>query len=513
MAVASAWLALGFAFSQHELWCDEAQAWLLSRAAPSFWSLFSGEARIYEGHPFAWFWLLRAASLLSASYLTLQGVAFVIAAANAALIAGLSGLPRWARVLLMFSYVTFFEFGVIARNYGLAVLGLLLALRASRLRSRWRALGVALCCALAANSVLLSVPAATLIVVVTCGEPLLRAWRGRRFTALLPELVAVAIYGSSVLLAVSTSRLPHDSVVQLAAWPAPEPLVLRALGEHLLTALFPVPSLSRGYDWWNTNWLLPIKTEFPAVPAGQTSLPAVLGAAWLMAWVYALRRRPLLALGLLSSAVLVAFTILRLPYRASRYDGHISLCLVVALGLAAAKHPGLVRKRWVAALTLLTLGASALSTSLCVALDHLYAFSQSRAAALALEQLGVGRAPLVGFEYYRMSPLATYLGRELWSPEHRRELSYGIWSTRIHHPGYLSISREVTRRGICHAAITPSSRDGGYLVSSAHLVPGPLGDDMKLVRALWPSSTEIYFIYRVAPLGSSAVLSEYCRDP
>jgi hypothetical protein len=287
---------------------------------------------------------------------------------------------------------------------------------------------------------------------------------------------------------------------------------LRVVGERLLTAFCPIPALGSGAHWWNSNLLVDAPSETPLVPAADTIFPALVGLGWLIAWVWVLRRQRLLAAGLGAAALFVLLVAIRLPCRAVRYEGHVILCVIAAVALACSQRPALAQERPFAWLTAITFGASAIGTVSALAHDALYPFSQSRNAARMLVDINHANAPLVGVEYHRMAALATYLDRPLYSPEHGRAISYGIWSTTWHHPGYFSGSRRVVVRGICHAARAARPGRSAYFVGSAELsLPPTFAAEIHLERAFTPSNTETFAIYRIEPkLGTSPLLRELC---
>src|SRR6478672_2729153 len=65
--------------SQHELWRDEAKAWLIARHSHSLIDLFNN--RRYEGHPVLWYALLYFASRFTANPLVMQLLHALIATA------------------------------------------------------------------------------------------------------------------------------------------------------------------------------------------------------------------------------------------------------------------------------------------------------------------------------------------------------------------------------------------------------------------------------------------------
>jgi hypothetical protein len=487
----------------HELWRDEAQAWLLARDA-GFWPLLTGAARVYEGHPFVWFWLLRAVSLLSTSYVALQAVAYVLTLANVSLVLALSPLRRYERVLLASSYFVLFEFGIIARSYGLGVLWLLVGLHLLKSDKRFRLIWTALCCGLAVNTVLLALPAAALLLGLGCSSSLLRAVGLVRNPAGEDDKLAwaaVAIFVSLTGLALGTTPVSSDAVVQLVPISQLGPSVLLEAGARLWDAFAPLPPIEVPPDWWNVNVLLPRGPEGRLLAGG--TLPALGGFLWLGAWIWILARRSRgwLTGGALFLAVsAVVLVIVRLPNVAARYDGHIVLCVVVAMVHACRERPELGSEPAFRVLFAATFGAQAVAACIALAHDLREPFSHSRATASYLQEIDAHRSTLIGFEYHRLSPVAAYLDQQLYSPERRRHISYGVWSRDVHRADYSTASRQVILRAFCYAQGQARQDRPALMVTSRELRLGDRQPAVELLRAFGHGTDETYFVYRVNDL-------------
>ncbi len=142
-------LVLAVGLYHHEVWRDEAQAWLLARFADSPAGVIRNIAA--EGHPGLWHLILWAASRFVAAVWIMQAIHWIIAVAGAALIAFASPFTRVQRVLLCFGYYSLFEYGMISRGYtlGIALVFAAVAL-AGRPRRRFWMIGLLL--GLAANT-------------------------------------------------------------------------------------------------------------------------------------------------------------------------------------------------------------------------------------------------------------------------------------------------------------------------------------------------------------------------
>lgn len=123
-------LVVGVGLARHEPWLDELQAYAIAFFAAGPADLLARMA--YEGHPPFWHALIWLATRVAPGIGTMQVLAGVIATAIAFLIAWRAPFSRLQRVLICFGYFPLFEYGVIARGYGL---GLLLLVAHAALRT------------------------------------------------------------------------------------------------------------------------------------------------------------------------------------------------------------------------------------------------------------------------------------------------------------------------------------------------------------------------------------------
>ncbi len=112
--------ALTLVTMRHEMWRDEIQAWLLARDSASLPALFLNLR--YEGHPGLWHLLLWPLAHLTWNPAAMQGLHIALATASAFLVLRFAPFPRIIRLSLVFGYLFFYEWGVIARNYAVSVL-------------------------------------------------------------------------------------------------------------------------------------------------------------------------------------------------------------------------------------------------------------------------------------------------------------------------------------------------------------------------------------------------------
>ena len=117
--VLASWIALvAFTLHYHEKWADEAQAWLIARDL-SLRAIWFHELR-YEGTPGLWHTILWIAQhVFHAGYGSIGLIGMAGATAGVALLIFKAPFPRYIRWPLAFTYVTVYQYAVIARPYTL----------------------------------------------------------------------------------------------------------------------------------------------------------------------------------------------------------------------------------------------------------------------------------------------------------------------------------------------------------------------------------------------------------
>jgi len=146
---------LAFVTYKHEMYLDEAQAWLIARGSPNFLELLHHLR--YEGHPALWYLLIYLPSHLSSNMAWMQGINYVLSLGIAWLVLSERRLPLVMRVSIVFSVSVLFYMGVVARSYMLAGVLLIAAARCLLAERRRNWLAITLL-ALAINAHFLAIP-------------------------------------------------------------------------------------------------------------------------------------------------------------------------------------------------------------------------------------------------------------------------------------------------------------------------------------------------------------------
>ncbi|HEV8631167.1 MAG TPA: hypothetical protein VGV61_12685 [Thermoanaerobaculia bacterium] len=408
-------LLLAIGLLRHEMWRDELQAWMLARASPSLPALFANLR--YEGHPALWHLLLLPLAHLFSRPEVMQVLHWAVATLGAAL------FLRWApfalplRLAFVAGYLPLYEYGVISRNYALALPLLWLCCHLWERRPRpWVALGGAL--ALLANTNpyawLLAAALLATLLLTTAGNG---EQRQAAAQAPLPAAGGLLLALAGLGAALAQMRPPADAFYAGAFvtwWP---PRLWRALGTALVGYL-PLP------DWRTvTPWNSALVFRLPA------PLLAALAVVWLAtAFVLLGRSRAARLLFLLGAGSLLSFTYFEYIGWA-RHHGHHFLLFVACCWLAAAEELGgggwRARARTAALAALLLVHLATAVWFYGADLER--PFSDAAATARRLGQPPLAGLPRVGYPDPTLVAVGAYLGEPVESLATGRPVTFVVW--------------------------------------------------------------------------------------
>ena len=114
------WVVVLIGINFHEYWRDEVRALTIALESETIFGIFS--ALKGEGHPAAWYFLLRICHTVVNSYLTLPVVSTGVAFAGIVVLFCFAPFPNWQKILFIFGMFPIYEYSVIATNFGLVML-------------------------------------------------------------------------------------------------------------------------------------------------------------------------------------------------------------------------------------------------------------------------------------------------------------------------------------------------------------------------------------------------------
>jgi hypothetical protein len=460
-------LLAGAITARHEIWRDEAQAFLIAKDSSTIPDLLSRVKN--DVHPPFWHLLLFLVTRLTSSPWGMQALHLLIASAVVYLFARYSPFPRLPKILFALSYYALFEYGVIARNYSLGILFLFLFCALFPQRKKRPLLLAAVLVLLA----LTSVHALILAAALTLGL-LADRWSdgssGRRPVFWL----SIGLILAGIVLSIFLALPPSESIY------AKTP-VLFFNPSHILNVVRTIPkayfSLPQpGLHFWNTSLL----NNLPATPITIHLLIVLLIVYSLLLF---LEQRTALVFFILATSALAAFFYLAY-FGFIRHHGFFFFVFLASLWITSSSDARPVRRPRLHALSVfcrkispavlsLLLGCQALAGLYAAAMDFRYAFSQGRATAAFIRSHRLEDRILVADIDFAMASLSAYLNRPLYYPRGER---WGTYQLYVHSP------RRVTDMGHIVAAAERLSRESekDYLL----ILNYPLNDLSLVSRSL-----------------------------
>lgn len=192
--------AVVFTETRHEFWRDEVRAVSLARAADSPADLYRSTQD--DGHPLLWYLLLFAGKSIVDSPVVLPVLGVAIGFLAVAVFLFFGPFHFWFKCLFIFSAIPFYEYSVMARNYGISMLLLFLIALLYRHRDRLGWLLVFLLVLLAntnAHSVVFSAAIAAVWGWDLLVERRAVLTRGRAFAFAIGMFVLAAGIAASIL--------------------------------------------------------------------------------------------------------------------------------------------------------------------------------------------------------------------------------------------------------------------------------------------------------------------------
>ena len=441
------WIVMtGAVAAQHEMWRDEADAWLFARDG-DFSHLV--DFTRHGGTPALWYLLLAPLARSGLPVQSQQVLHLAIAAAAVAILLFAAPFSRTTKFLAVFGYFLGYEYAVIVRSYALSIL-LIVILAAMHRRRDAQPLLYALLLALLFNTNAqgFCVGAALAIVfLIRVRKPL--------------PFVVIAI---GALVAWWQVRAPADPM-QAGSVRAFNP------------AAFP---------WTISNAF---------VPRIETWIGFIFGMLVLLAVTVALRRSreavlvlwlPIAAMGLLYSWVWIG---------GLRHAGFVLVVTLVAIWIAEDREP---RAEIFAALLLnMTLALSMAMFALAWRQDMLWQFSGAKEMAAFLRAQKLDRMPIAAHNLTQAEAVLAYLPpRRFWYAGLGAEGSYMTWDAAFERA--LDVPYPVAER----RALEHFGRSGWLLLFNVEM-PDPQAHGFRLVYAtrgrVFEKKDERYWLYAPLP--------------
>ncbi len=433
-------LALGISgLSNHEMWRDELQAWLIARDSGSPLELIQNLR--YEGHPGLWHTLLYIITRFTENPAYMQLAHLMIGAINIALIVWFSPFSRFQKFFLSFSFFLFYEYLIVSRNYSIAILLIFLICSLYHLRAQ-KPLMIMVVLGLLANtnfygwmiSISFAIVFSLEFIQKQVTEPrALKLAVKNRTTAILGVVFYIASAAASFLLVMP----PEDR------WRGTDSTTDFSLSHlvHSATALAKayIPVLEHKVQFWDTNLLLNWTLSSLDYPY-KLIVPLMLSACIIAfsAWLIKTSRNAFL-IYLIGTGLMFSFTYVKY-HGAARHHGNFFILLVACVWIAlyeagfSESASGITPKdrrssqKVFSIVFTLFLSIHFLAGIWPYYTDLRYPFSMQQAAADYLSQYqGSSDFRIAGYRSSYISPLAATLGEDIYYPQAEKYGSFIVW--------------------------------------------------------------------------------------
>jgi hypothetical protein len=456
-----AFLLLGFVgILNHEIWRDEAQAWLIAIHSPSLPALF--DVLHYEGHPALWYLCLRLIGAFTHHPVAMQLFHLTIAAAVVYVFVQFSPFTRLQKLLFTFGYYPLFEYGLVSRSYSLGILMLFLFCSCFRNRTRGYILMSVLLALLANTSAYGSILAICLAAAL-CFEPLMERWLARSDQPSVRAIsvpkwnlaVSAVIFSIGIIIAIGQILPPLDYLTSYfhdRSFQGSETSINNTQVHSLFNAAelidtlknevfeitrtivtiwksyVPISELSiDNYDFWNENFLM-------GDNVGLKMLAVVLSLLLLGFCSLLFIEKPVVLFIYLSGTLGILLFIHKVFYGALRHHGHLFLLLLVCLWLSQY-YPKQFKKLKLIQLThglrkqehtflVAILSIHVIAGLFSWGMDVIHPFSASKEVAAYIQSQPLQPSLIIGSEDKKMTPIAAWLNRDIYYLESDRLGNY-----------------------------------------------------------------------------------------
>ena len=399
----------------HELWRDETQAWMLTKASNSLAQLMSHLQ--YEGHPAMWNFILWPFTYFDDPE-WIKVPHYLLAISTCAIIMWAAPFPRWVNLLLVFGYFFFFEYGVISRDYQIGIIGIIgfLATLPRAPERPWASIFfIAIVMISNVFAMLVMLPLALHLLLVIKPYAFSNA-----SSKLYKWLIATSIIAILLLIAATAYLMipPEDSGFATGWYWHLEMDRLNYVARSFGHALIPIPS--DRLSFWNYSFMDP-------------DIASIVGLILFIVISLLLSRYPkYLVLFLLISIGIASFQHIKF-IGSLRHGGHYWIGLVAVLWLLAQQrswsriNKGL--RYLFTAILLIHLYAMVVAT----VKDINYKFSGGKSTAAFVLDNGYYNYDIIGHNDFSTSTFAAYHGKPIYYPMIRDMGTFIVWSDkRVH---------------------------------------------------------------------------------
>ncbi len=400
-------LVSGVTMTRHEPWGDEVHSWNIAKGSGSYSQLI--ENRRFEGHPPVWYTILWSISKFTHNVTYMQAAQWIIACLAAGLIVFYSPFPTLTKILICFGYYFLFEYAILSRNYGIAVLLVCCICLLMGREFKYKTSVYYILLFLLSNVHLLAMLLAAS----------LHLYFLLSYTSKKKLLIHTLAGGMALLPAVIFIFPPSDSTINMGYWLHKWNIhQLTATVEGPLRAFLPIQAWWNPH-FWNTEFLIEAKSEHSILKI--VNLLCMMSLIALAFFILRKSRKSLILFGanLLLNLILSASVF---SLTSARYAGFIFIGFFAACWLHYYEQPisGASKKLLNSLLAIqLAAGAFAVISDIRLPFSNLYRIDE------LVREVPAGE-PLVT-DYWTMNGYVAYLDRPAYCVDMDKKISFVTW--------------------------------------------------------------------------------------
>lgn len=396
--------------SLHEMWRDELQAWMLSRDSVSIKELFLNLK--YEGHPGLWHLMLFPITRIFDYPSAMQYFHVLIATGSVFLIFKFSPFSTIQKILLSFGYFLFYEYSIIARNYGIGVFFIFILCSLFPKRYDYLITYGIIIFLLSHTSVFGLIFAICFLLTILFEKNLTTKtefFRQHFFKFTLFKVIA--IFG--IITAIIQLIPPNDSGFANEWYFHFNFYGFKSVASALIGSYFPIPNFS--LNFWDSRPLFLTSENIALV-----SIFFAISIVWVLA-KYLMERPSAFFLYLSATASYLSFFYIKLPGDL-RHHGFLFITLISALWIYPYCHKqkffnitnSLIKttKRNLNYLLNVFFSIHVLAAVVAIIIDYKHPFSSAKETAKFIYQNGLSEAQIIGHTSPPASAVAGYLNKK-----------------------------------------------------------------------------------------------------
>ena len=400
----------------HEMWLDEMHHWLLSKDSNSLSQLIYN-AR-YEGHPLFWNVVMFFVAQFTSNPFFAQLLHIAISSTAVFLFLKYAPFKIAQNILLVFGYFFFYEYNIIARNYNLAWLLLIIfCILFTRAKRNYFLLVLTLC--VLANIHLLSLIVATCLFGLTLYTHLNDPTTNKKGFALL----LILAFCLSATVSVYQIIPPGDSVFVKSYTNNSLSLIQFSKAfSILIKAYLPIPNYSIA-SVWNTNLIL---SHFKIISLALTFLLFLIPALIFIA-------KPIIFIFYHVCLMLIVLVLFRLSlFYGTRYTGFVYMIFIVSLWLSYDDRFATINTNKFGAQMQNSFLWLIISIHFFVGtyffyMDYKFPFSQSKNIASFVQNFTSKNSLVILFPSQKGSEISGYLNKKVYSTQTAQFISFSDW--------------------------------------------------------------------------------------